>query len=1193
MRNFINTIERPRYTTQRSSGDTTGNGREEIPFIPVSPDTSDDEDYSPTPIERQQMYERQQMALQRQLDIQQQQQNHDQYHHQPQPQQQQYNEPQEKYQYEQQQYHQQQEQYQQPQPEPYFQHEQTMPQPPYHQQQQQQQLEQYPQQQQYLHQQQEEQYYYHHHQEQQQQEQPPPAPAHYVMVEPSILQGASGGSNQFNEPDLSSFQSRQNAPLPPAPPGPSSPVVPVSPVPTPQVPAPPVPARSRPTSLSVDVDPSLLSELSRSFIRKIKALEHVRELFCANEYPESFTGSEAVTALYKILGEKIPEGYCIKVANALMHSRPGLFEPVHYSQKSLITGTVYNSPDELYTFDEDAGPDDVPRGVFTALTKCYTYGCDPEQGGCYAPKCPNKQDVFEEEFLSGSSLSRQSSVRSNSSINANTSSYPHTAWAERAPRELLESISKRERDRQEAINEMIYSEEVYRNDLDTLHDLVVVPLTEGSIIDSQKRKQFVRDVFNNYYELRDISTALFKDLLELQRRYDQKCVPMIGDIMVQHFPFFEKPFTTYCPHVPMAEYLVAVESQENSEFSRFLGEVTKDQRMRRLAFRHFLLNPVTRMQRYKLLLSAVLKKTDEDHEDYAYLNRCIEMIGQVAAKADAQTAATEKRVEILQIDDSLTFKQGESYEVQLVDPHRKLHHRGELKRKPTNVDVSEKSDIHAFVFDHVFLMTKHRKTNTGDEYRVWKRPIPLQMLFVQGSGDYGGGSSTTRIPSMGGTPMAGMVGVGSSANTAAGGAIPLTLYHLGQRGGVYTFFCSTLDEKQQWVKAIEDAKATLKRRQGDSYVFELRTLDDSSFRFISSATTSGGQGKVTCSVPFLTKDNEYKVAIGTDAGVYFKTVNQNNLRRVINCENVTQLAVMDKHHILLVLADRTLKAYPVDALNSPTNIRSPERLAQEIAQHVSFFHVGFCNNKDLLVYKKKKNTSSTFSALEPICDLRNPRNEKLLTQRTGFLGQRSNVSWFRKYMDFYVGADATNLHFLKSKVNVVCERGFEIIDPENLSVARDIPDQEDPQFNFVQRQTEPLKPLAMYRIQDKFLLCYNKFAFYVNNRNGSLVMRGSGRSPLLCEWEGNPDHIVYQHPYIVAFSSQFIEVRHVETGELVQIIPGDNIRLTYYNGGGETPIIHGCMTHGQKPDTQLVFNLWLDPERAHNTGYTSRRHVFG
>lgn len=382
--------------------------------------------------------------------------------------------------------------------------------------------------------------------------------------------------------------------------------------------------------------------------------------------------------------------------------------------------------------------------------------------------------------------------------------------------------------------------------------MVVIPLLESNIIDGEKRKHFVNEVFNNYYELRDISNALFKDLLELQRRYDQKCVPMIGDIMVQHFPFFEKPFTTYCPHVPLAEYIVSVESQQNPELGKFLAEVVKDPRMRRLAFRHFLLNPVTRMQRYKLLLSAVLKKTDEDHEDYAYLNRCIEMISQVAAKADAQTAATERRVEILQIDDSLVFKQGESYEVQLADTHRKLHHRGELKRKPTNIDVSEKSDIHAFVFDHMFLMTKHRKTNTGDEYRVWKRPVPLQMLFIQGAGDFaagGGGGSTSRVPSM--TPAAPMSSVPAGMGmNGAGGAIPLTLYHLGQRGGVYTFFCSTAEEKQLWVKAISDAKATLKRRQGDSYIFELRTLDDSSFRFISSATASGGQGKVTCSVPF-------------------------------------------------------------------------------------------------------------------------------------------------------------------------------------------------------------------------------------------------------------------------------------------------------------------------------------------------------
>jgi hypothetical protein len=41
---------------------------------------------------------------------------------------------------------------------------------------------------------------------------------------------------------------------------------------------------------------AFLSILSRAFVVKIRSLEHVRELFCAFEYPESFTGKEAVVS---------------------------------------------------------------------------------------------------------------------------------------------------------------------------------------------------------------------------------------------------------------------------------------------------------------------------------------------------------------------------------------------------------------------------------------------------------------------------------------------------------------------------------------------------------------------------------------------------------------------------------------------------------------------------------------------------------------------------------------------------------------------------------------------------------------------------------------------------------------------------------------------------------------------------------
>lgn len=41
-----------------------------------------------------------------------------------------------------------------------------------------------------------------------------------------------------------------------------------------------------------------LSVLSKAFMRRIRGLENVRELFCANEYPESFTGQEAIVSAF-------------------------------------------------------------------------------------------------------------------------------------------------------------------------------------------------------------------------------------------------------------------------------------------------------------------------------------------------------------------------------------------------------------------------------------------------------------------------------------------------------------------------------------------------------------------------------------------------------------------------------------------------------------------------------------------------------------------------------------------------------------------------------------------------------------------------------------------------------------------------------------------------------------------------------
>ena len=87
-----------------------------------------------------------------------------------------------------------------------------------------------------------------------------------------------------------------------------------------------------------------------------------------------------------------------------MNCTPPLFQPIRQNHKSRITNEVYDSSDKFYTFDEDDTDADIPVGVLTSLTKCYTNGCEPGQGGCYAPRCPNNEAVFESEIMVNASL---------------------------------------------------------------------------------------------------------------------------------------------------------------------------------------------------------------------------------------------------------------------------------------------------------------------------------------------------------------------------------------------------------------------------------------------------------------------------------------------------------------------------------------------------------------------------------------------------------------------------------------------------------------------------------------------------------------------------------------------------------------------------------------------------------------------
>lgn len=173
------------------------------------------------------------------------------------------------------------------------------------------------------------------------------------------------------------------------------------------------------------------------------------------------------------------------------------------------------------------------------------------------------------------------------------------------------------------------------------------------------------------------------------------------------------------------------------------------------------------------------------------------------------------------------------------------------------------------------------------------------------------------------------------------------------------------------------------------------------------------------------------------------------------------------------------------------------------------------------------------------------------------------------------------MQFLRSKLTVVCARGFEIMNLDTL-LPGTIPDftrcsREDPRILALARRVEIAKPLGMFKLASgDFLLCFDAFACYVD-RSGEPLRLDS-----VVEWEGTPQSVAYSSPFILGFDHRFVEIRDASTGRLVQIIRGNDVRhvsaASVVEGSDASDGI--IMVHrqrigqGQKSyDRQVVFEL--------------------
>ncbi|KAF2681761.1 Rho1 guanine nucleotide exchange factor 1 [Lentithecium fluviatile CBS 122367] len=838
------------------------------------------------------------------------------------------------------------------------------------------------------------------------------------------------------------------------------------------------------------VYPALLSRVGEVFKDRIGLAEKEKDGLV---YKSAFTGAEAVDLIAYII-KTTDRNLALLLGRSLDAQK--FFHDVTYAHR------LRDSTNEIYQFRETMMEEaEEVNGVFTLLTECYSPTCTRDRL-CYSIACPRRLE--QQARLNLRPQPGLKRAESHTSLHED-SGEEQKLWINTVSKEVADSVSDQEKKRQEVISELMYTERDFVKDLEYLRDFWMKPLRNPntSPIPEHRREKFVRTVFSNCQEVYMINSRMAESLTRRQQK--GPVVSSIGDIFLEYVPHFS-PFIKYGANQLFGKYEFEHEKRTNAQFSRFVDEVERLKESRKLELNGYLTKPTTRLARYPLLLENIHKYTADDNPDKKDIPVAIKMIKDTLSKVNIESGKAENHFNLMQLNRDLKFRPGEFVDLKLTDENRQLVFKGNLKKTPTETT----GDITCYLFDHAVLLVRVKTVNKREEQKVYKKPIPLELLVI--------GQMDEVIPKLGiaKRPSANLMGNVAKGDATKQQGYPITFKHLGKGGYELTLYASTQISQQKWMEHIDSQQRNLKDR---SNIFTQSILNEG---FFSAAM------RVTCSVPL---DGGRKLAFGTDAGIYVVDRKPKDAshkpRRVLDCKAVTQIDVLEQHSIVLVLADKTLYSYSLEALD-PEETQAIVKRPRKIC-HANFFKAGICLGQQLVASVKTSALSTTIKVYEP------KENMASKSRKSGFAKMLStSQDQLKPYKEFYIPTESTSIHFLRSKLCVGCARGFEVVSLETLET-QSLLDQADTSLDFVVRK-ENIKPIHIERMASEFLLCYTDYSFFVN-RNG-----WRARPDWRITWEGNPQAFAIFHPYILAFEPSFIEIRHMESGGLIHIITAKNIR---------------------------------------------------
>lgn len=848
------------------------------------------------------------------------------------------------------------------------------------------------------------------------------------------------------------------------------------------------------------VYPALLSRVAQAFQERIGLGERSKDDF---SYKNAFTGAEAVDLIAYII-KTTDRNLALLLGRALDAQK--FFHDVTYEHR------LRDAPGEVYQFRETMGEtatsEDV-NGVFTLLTECYSPTCTKDHL-CYSIACPRRlEQQARLNMKPEPGLRHQSSKGSLHGDNDEDIKL----WITNVPKDVADKVDEREKKRQEIIFEIMYTERDFVKDLEYLRDFWIRPLRASqpgmlSPIREEKREKFVRTVFGNCQEVLGVNGKFAEELSKRQK--ESYVVHSIGDIFLKWVPSFD-PFIKYGANQMFGKYEFEREKGSNPAFSRFVDETERLKESRKLELNGYLTKPTTRLARYPLLLDQVLKYTAEGEQDKKDIPRAIALIKDFLARVNAETGKAENQFKLMQLNQDLKWSPGEYTDLKLTEDNRSILTKMSFKKSPTDT-----AEVQVYLFDHAVLMCRVKTVNKREELRVYRKPIPLELLVIAEMDQIIPRIGITKRPSSGLLP-------GTRTTTPAGQKeiYPVTFRHLGKGAYELQLYSSSSIQRKKFIEMVEAQQSKLRERSSNFYT---KTILCQSF--------FTAQNRVNCLVP---TDGGRKLIYGTDNGIYLadRWPKEQTARpkRILDATQVSQIDTLEEYRLLLVLANKSLLSYPFEALE--VNNQNPlATRPRKIQGHANFFRAGIGLGRHLVCSVKTSALSTTIKVYEPMDDP-SKRNKKPGISKMFAGGQDA----LKPFKEFYIPAESSSVHYLRSTLCVGCARGFEVVSLETTE-RQSLLDQADTSLDFVTRK-ENVKPIHIERLNGEFLLNYSDFSFFVN-RNG-----WRARQDWKIQWEGTPQAFALNYPYILAFEPSFIEIRHLETSELIHVMTGKNVRMLH------------------------------------------------